>query len=48
LLGRQKTEIVKRMLEEEISEQLPASLLCSHESLRIYLNNKAASLINFL
>lgn len=44
--GRHKAEMVKRLLEEEISEQLPASLLRSHKNLRIYLDKEAASLIN--
>ena len=43
--GHHKAEIVKRMLEEEISEQLPATLLRNHPGLKIYLDNHAASLI---
>lgn len=44
--GSKKAEIVKRMLEEEISEQLPATLLRHHPRLRIYLDKEAASLID--
>lgn len=44
--GRHKAETVKRILEEEISEQLPASLLRNHQDLKIYLDNDAALLIH--
>lgn len=43
--GKKKAAIVKRMLEEEISEQLPAGLLRNHPGLVIYLDKDAASLI---
>lgn len=41
--GRKKAEMVRRVLEEEISEQLPASLLRNHESFSVYLDAEAAS-----
>lgn len=40
--GAHKAGIVKRILEEEISEQLPASLLRQHPGLKIYLDTAAA------
>ena len=43
--GHKKAEIVKRILEEEISEQLPATLLRRHNGLRIYLDKEAAHLV---
>jgi glucosamine-6-phosphate isomerase len=43
--GPHKAEIIKRVLEEEPSEQLPASLLRKHPGLRIYLDRTAAALI---
>lgn len=43
--GSHKAGIVKQMLESEISEKLPASLLRKHPGLKIYLDNEAASLI---
>ncbi|MDP9230497.1 MAG: glucosamine-6-phosphate deaminase [Bacteroidota bacterium] len=45
--GSHKAEIVKKILEEEISEQLPGSLLRNHPSLKIYLDAEAARLIRF-
>jgi 6-phosphogluconolactonase/glucosamine-6-phosphate isomerase/deaminase len=44
--GLHKADIAKRILEEEISEQLPATLLRNHPQLKIYLDNEAGSLIN--
>jgi glucosamine-6-phosphate isomerase len=44
--GAQKAAIVKRILEEEISEALPASFLRSHPSLSIYLDEGAAKLLH--
>jgi glucosamine-6-phosphate isomerase len=44
--GKHKAEIVKRMLEGKISEQLPATILKSHPHLYIYLDADAASLID--
>ena len=43
--GAHKGGIVKRILEEKISEQLPASLLRQHASVKIYLDAEAAQLI---
>ena len=43
--GRHKAEIAKKVLEGEISEQLPASLLRRHPGLRVYLDKEAASLL---
>ena len=43
--GTHKAEIVRRVLEEEISENIPASLLRRHASLSIYLDTTAASLL---
>lgn len=40
--GKHKAEIVKQVIEDEISEQLPASLLRKHSSFRIYLDKEAA------
>ena len=43
--GSHKAEIVQKVLEGEISEQLPASLLRRHPELRVYLDKEAAALI---
>jgi galactosamine-6-phosphate isomerase len=43
--GAHKAEIVKKFIEGEISEQLPASLLRPHAGLRIYLDADAAQMI---
>jgi galactosamine-6-phosphate isomerase len=43
--GAHKAPIVKRIIEEEVSEQLPASLLRQHPGLKIYLDAEAAQLI---
>ena len=43
--GPHKAEIVQRLVNEEISEQLPASLLRNHPRLKIYLDVEAADLI---
>jgi glucosamine-6-phosphate deaminase len=43
--GSNKAAIVKRVLEEEISELLPASLLRHHKNLSVYLDAEAASLL---
>lgn len=43
--SRHKAEIVQKVLEGEISEQLPASLLRHHPGLRVYLDKEAASLL---
>ena len=43
--GAKKASIVKTVLEGEISEKVPASLLRSHPAFRIYLDNEAAALV---
>jgi len=43
--GAHKANIVKRILEEEASAQLPGTLLRSHPGLTIYLDAGAAALI---
>lgn len=43
--GQHKAEIVREVLEEEISEQSPASLLRNHPGVKIYLDKEAAALI---
>ena len=40
--GEKKAGIARQILEEEISEQLPATVLRSHPGLRIYLDSAAA------
>jgi glucosamine-6-phosphate deaminase len=43
--GRHKAAITQRIFEEEISEQLPASLLRNHPSFSIYLEPASAQLM---
>jgi glucosamine-6-phosphate isomerase len=43
--GSHKAEIIKKVLEGEISEQVPGSLLRRHPGLKIYLDTDAASLV---
>jgi 6-phosphogluconolactonase/glucosamine-6-phosphate isomerase/deaminase len=43
--GSKKSEIVRQVLEGEISEQLPASLLRNHPNCSVYLDAEAASLL---
>jgi galactosamine-6-phosphate isomerase len=43
--GLHKAEIVKRVLTENISEQLPATLIRNHKGLKVFLDKEAASLI---
>lgn len=43
--GSKKAAIVQKVLEEEISEALPASLLRRHNNLSVYLDAAAASLL---
>ncbi len=43
--GRHKAEIVQQVLEGEISEQIPGTLLRNHPGLQVYLDKEAASLI---
>ena len=44
--GKHKASIVQKILEEEVSEQLPASLLRHHTHITIYLDQPAAQLIS--
>lgn len=44
--GRHKAEIVKRVLEEDIAEQLPASLMRNHKNLSVFLDREAALLLH--
>lgn len=43
--GKKKAEIVKQVLEGEISAQFPASLLRNHKNFCVYLDSEAASLL---
>ena len=43
--GNKKTGIVKQIMEEEISESLPATLLRNHQKLSIYLDIEAAAFL---
>lgn len=43
--GRGKADIIKRFLEGEVSENVPATLLRSHPGLRVFLDREAASLL---
>lgn len=43
--GSKKAQIVQKVLEEEINEQLPASFLRNHKNLKVYLDGEAATLI---
>jgi galactosamine-6-phosphate isomerase len=43
--GNKKAEIVRQLLEGEISEQLPASLLRNHPNCSVYLDFEAANLL---
>jgi glucosamine-6-phosphate isomerase len=43
--GKHKAEIVQKIIEDEISEKLPATLLRNHPALKIYLDADAASKI---
>lgn len=44
--GSKKAAIVRKMLEAEISEDIPASLLRKHRGARIYLDAEAAKLLD--
>ena len=44
--GSHKATIVKQVLEGEITEDVPASLLRNHPGLRIYLDKEAAQLLS--
>jgi galactosamine-6-phosphate isomerase len=43
--GKQKSAIVKEIIQGDISENIPATLLREHSGLRIYLDQAAAELI---
>jgi galactosamine-6-phosphate isomerase len=43
--GKGKSEIIKQLLEVEISEQLPISFLKNHPSFYVFLDKEAASLV---
>jgi len=43
--GAKKAQIVQKVLEGEISESLPASLLRKHPDLKVYLDKEAASML---
>ncbi len=43
--GHKKAEILKQVLEEEISEKLPASLLRNHPNFSVFADAEAASLL---
>ena len=43
--GTKKSVIAQKVLEAEINEQLPASLLRKHENLKVYLDSEASVLI---
>lgn len=45
--GTKKAQIVRQVLEGEISEALPASLLRNHPDLKVYLDKEAASMLRF-
>ena len=44
--GGKKAEILKKVLEEEISQELPASFLRNHSNFTVYADAAAASLLN--
>ncbi len=43
--GKHKSEIVKQVLEGELSNELPASLLRNHPSFYVFADKEAASLL---
>lgn len=44
--GTKKAAIMKEVLEGEISEKIPATMLRRHPGLRVYLDTEAAALLN--
>jgi glucosamine-6-phosphate isomerase len=44
--GAKKASIVKQVLESEISENIPGTLLRNHSGLRVYLDKDAAQLLS--
>jgi 6-phosphogluconolactonase/glucosamine-6-phosphate isomerase/deaminase len=43
--GKHKADITQKILEDAVSEDLPATLLRNHPALKIYLDSDAASKI---
>jgi len=43
--GKRKAAIVKKVIEGDITEEVPASLLRNHQNLKIYLDADAAEII---
>ena len=43
--GSKKTEIVRRVIEGEITQEVPASLLRKHPNLHVFLDQEAAGLL---
>ena len=43
--GEKKAGILQKVLEEEISPQLPASLLRDHKNFSVYLDKEAAQFL---
>ncbi len=43
--GIKKAQVVQKVLEENISERLPAGILRRHDNLNVYLDKEAASMI---
>jgi 6-phosphogluconolactonase/glucosamine-6-phosphate isomerase/deaminase len=44
--GERKASIIQKILQDEISEKLPASLLRDHPGLTVYLDKPAAQFIS--
>lgn len=44
--GKNKAQIVQQVLEGEVSETLPASLLRNHRNLKVYLDKEAAAMLH--
>lgn len=45
ITGKHKAQIVKKLYDSEITEDLPASILKNHPNVSIYLDSQAASLL---
>jgi len=43
--GKGKAEVIKKFIEGDVTEDVPASLLKSHPGLRVFLDREAASLL---
>lgn len=46
ITGSQKAEIFRRLMEEDVSEDLPASILKRHPQAFVYVDEEAASLLS--